>query len=75
MSQRKVYGKVDTLKSGRTIVYVLSRRSSIVTCVDVKEQTDQSTRDNTRISMDETASEINLNHGNNRFKSGSNLSF
>lgn len=43
---------------------------SIVTCVEVKERIDQCSRNNRRISINETSSEGGISHGKKRFKSG-----
>jgi hypothetical protein len=70
MSQRKVYEWVEILKGGRKSVDASSGRLSTATCVEVKEQNDYRVRDNRRISVDETASDMSTTHGKNRCKNG-----
>jgi hypothetical protein len=59
--QKRAHSVVDDERSGRP---------SAVTCVEVKAQIDKRILDYRRISTDEIASEISINHGEELCKNG-----
>jgi hypothetical protein len=62
MGQKKLYEWAERVKGGWTVQPMIlhSGRSSIVTRVEVKEQNDQRIRDNRRVRIDKTSSEMSL---------------
>jgi hypothetical protein len=61
-SRNEVYERVQRYSGRRTSVCDNARsvRTSTVTCTEVKEQIDQSIRDNRRMNTDETSCEMSI---------------
>jgi hypothetical protein len=71
MSEWKVGGKIQR-RAIECCSYVRSGRPQAAICIEIKEQIDHLIRDNHRISIDETASEMSISHEKTRRKNGLN---